>query len=108
MYTELDHQLMSRALALAQRALYHATPNPRVGCVIARDGRVLGEGWTQPPGSNHAEVEALLDDPNLATIVLAATDEGQALRANNPFAGLFDRAERNAILAAATDEQASA
>ncbi|MFZ5538112.1 MAG: bifunctional diaminohydroxyphosphoribosylaminopyrimidine deaminase/5-amino-6-(5-phosphoribosylamino)uracil reductase RibD [Pseudomonadota bacterium] len=61
MYTELDHQLMSRALALAQRALYHATPNPRVGCVIARDGRVLGEGWTQPPGSNHAEVEALLD-----------------------------------------------
>jgi diaminohydroxyphosphoribosylaminopyrimidine deaminase/5-amino-6-(5-phosphoribosylamino)uracil reductase len=61
MYTEVDHQLMSRALALAQRALYHATPNPRVGCVIARDGRVLGEGWTQPPGSNHAEVEALLD-----------------------------------------------
>src|SRR5690606_23019726 len=37
------------------------TPNPRVGCVIARDGRVIGEGWTQRPGSNHAEIEALLD-----------------------------------------------
>jgi len=52
---------MSRALGLARRAMLHATPNPRVGCVIARDGRVLGEGYTQPPGSNHAEIEALLD-----------------------------------------------
>ncbi len=61
MYTDLDHRCMTRALELAARALYHATPNPRVGCVIARDGRILGEGSTQPPGSNHAEVEALLD-----------------------------------------------
>lgn len=38
-----------------------ATPNPRVGCVIVREGRVLGEGSTQPPGSNHAEIEALQD-----------------------------------------------
>lgn len=52
---------MSRALELAAAALYHATPNPRVGCVIARDGRILGEGFTQRPGSNHAEIEALLD-----------------------------------------------
>jgi diaminohydroxyphosphoribosylaminopyrimidine deaminase/5-amino-6-(5-phosphoribosylamino)uracil reductase len=61
MYSELDHQLMSEALAMGRRALLHATPNPRVGCVIARDGRVIGAGFTQPPGSNHAEVEALLD-----------------------------------------------
>ena len=52
---------MRRALALAQRAINHATPNPRVGCVIARDGRILGEGFTQRPGFNHAEIEALLD-----------------------------------------------
>ena len=52
---------MLRALALAQRSAFHATPNPRVGCVIVRDARVLGEGFTQPPGSNHAEVEAMLD-----------------------------------------------
>lgn len=61
MYTESDHTFMLRALELAQRAAFHATPNPRVGCVIVRDGRILGEGFTQPPGSNHAEIEALLD-----------------------------------------------
>jgi diaminohydroxyphosphoribosylaminopyrimidine deaminase / 5-amino-6-(5-phosphoribosylamino)uracil reductase len=61
MYSESDHAFMTRALQLAERAAYHATPNPRVGCVIVRDGRILGEGSTQPPGSNHAEIEALLD-----------------------------------------------
>ena len=61
MYSESDHTFMLRALELAQRAAFHATPNPRVGCVIVRDGRILGEGFTQPPGSNHAEIEALLD-----------------------------------------------
>jgi diaminohydroxyphosphoribosylaminopyrimidine deaminase/5-amino-6-(5-phosphoribosylamino)uracil reductase len=60
-YSALDHTLMSRALELGAGAMNHATPNPRVGCVIARDGRILGEGFTQPPGSNHAEIEALLD-----------------------------------------------
>lgn len=45
--------------------------------------------------------ELLAADPTvLAATLLAATDEGQALRANNPFAGIFSRAERNAILAA--------
>jgi diaminohydroxyphosphoribosylaminopyrimidine deaminase/5-amino-6-(5-phosphoribosylamino)uracil reductase len=60
-YSALDHDMMRRALELAARAMNHATPNPRVGCVIARDGRILGEGFTQPPGFNHAEIEALLD-----------------------------------------------
>jgi diaminohydroxyphosphoribosylaminopyrimidine deaminase/5-amino-6-(5-phosphoribosylamino)uracil reductase len=61
MYSESDYEFMLRALKLAHQSMNHATPNPRVGCVIVRDGRVLGEGFTQPPGSNHAEVEALLD-----------------------------------------------
>jgi diaminohydroxyphosphoribosylaminopyrimidine deaminase/5-amino-6-(5-phosphoribosylamino)uracil reductase len=61
MYSELDHRFMSRALDLARNAMFQASPNPRVGCVIVRDGHILGEGWTQAPGSNHAEVEALLD-----------------------------------------------
>lgn len=61
MYTEADHRYMQQALRLGTRALLHATPNPRVGCVIVRDGIVLGEGWTQRPGGNHAEVEALQD-----------------------------------------------
>jgi pyrimidine deaminase RibD-like protein len=56
---ESDHEFMSRAPALAERSLTDATPNPRVGCVIVRDGR--GGRLTQPPGSNHAEIEALLD-----------------------------------------------
>ena len=61
MYSEADREFMLRALALAQRSAYHAAPNPRVGCVIVREARVLGEGFTQPPGSNHAEIEAMLD-----------------------------------------------
>lgn len=61
MYSESDYEFMLRALKLAQRAAFHAAPNPCVGCVIVRDARVLGEGFTQPPGSNHAEVEAILD-----------------------------------------------
>ncbi|HQR21248.1 MAG TPA: bifunctional diaminohydroxyphosphoribosylaminopyrimidine deaminase/5-amino-6-(5-phosphoribosylamino)uracil reductase RibD [Burkholderiaceae bacterium] len=61
MYGEADREFMARALVLAMRSMNDAAPNPRVGCVIVRDGRVLGEGWTQAPGSNHAEIEALLD-----------------------------------------------
>ncbi|MGV8294138.1 bifunctional diaminohydroxyphosphoribosylaminopyrimidine deaminase/5-amino-6-(5-phosphoribosylamino)uracil reductase RibD, partial [Pseudomonas aeruginosa] len=45
-----DLSWMRRALALAQTVMYSTAPNPRVGCVIVRDGRVLGEGATQPPG----------------------------------------------------------
>ncbi len=61
MYSDADHGFMLRALTLAHRSAFHAAPNPKVGCVIVRDSRVIGEGFTQPPGSNHAEVEAILD-----------------------------------------------
>ncbi|MFM2029389.1 MAG: hypothetical protein RL517_580, partial [Pseudomonadota bacterium] len=59
MYTAVDHQFMSQALAEAQKALYLSNPNPRVGCVIVKDGQVIGRGYTQRVGGNHAEVEAL-------------------------------------------------
>lgn len=52
---------MARALALAERGLFTTTPNPRVGCVIVRDGRVLGEGFHERAGLAHAEVAALTD-----------------------------------------------
>ena len=50
---------MRDALRLAHKALYAATPNPRVGCAIVRDNRLIGEGWTQPYGGPHAEQHAL-------------------------------------------------
>lgn len=50
---------MDHALALARRGLGNTWPNPAVGCVLVRDGRVVGRGWTQPGGRPHAEVRAL-------------------------------------------------
>lgn len=54
-----DTSHMRAALALAQRGLGQTYPNPSVGCVIVRDGRVVGRGFTQPGGRPHAEVVAL-------------------------------------------------
>jgi len=59
MFTADDHRYMARALELARRGLYTAAPNPRVGCVIVRDGAVAGEGWHERAGAAHAEVTAL-------------------------------------------------
>ncbi|MDD9886222.1 MAG: bifunctional diaminohydroxyphosphoribosylaminopyrimidine deaminase/5-amino-6-(5-phosphoribosylamino)uracil reductase RibD [Gammaproteobacteria bacterium] len=54
-----DAYFMCKALALARRGLYTAHPNPRVGCVIARDGRVVGAGFHRETGGDHAEIAAL-------------------------------------------------
>lgn len=54
-----DRRWMSVALSLARRGLGQVWPNPAVGCVIVKDGRVLGRGWTQPGGRPHAEAMAL-------------------------------------------------
>ena len=50
---------MARALQLAARGLYTTMPNPRVGCVIVKDGHIVGEGWHQRAGTPHAEIHAL-------------------------------------------------
>jgi len=61
LFTDRDRALMRRALALAERGLFTTTPNPRVGCVIARDGEVIGEGFHERAGGAHAEIAALAD-----------------------------------------------
>jgi diaminohydroxyphosphoribosylaminopyrimidine deaminase/5-amino-6-(5-phosphoribosylamino)uracil reductase len=57
--TVRDEDAMARALALAAGARRLTAPNPWVGCVIVADGEVVGEGATQPPGGDHAEIAAL-------------------------------------------------
>ena len=59
MITAADHHHMARALQLAARGLHTTDPNPRVGCVLVRDGQVVGEGWHQRAGDGHAEYIAL-------------------------------------------------
>src|SRR5581483_3735414 len=54
-----DERFMRLALAEAEKATERVSPNPLVGCVIVKAGRVVGRGFTQPPGGHHAEIEAL-------------------------------------------------
>lgn len=61
-----DIEWMTRALRLAARGLYTTTPNPRVGCVIVRQGQVVGEGAHLKAGEPHAEVHALQAAGDLA------------------------------------------
>jgi diaminohydroxyphosphoribosylaminopyrimidine deaminase/5-amino-6-(5-phosphoribosylamino)uracil reductase len=58
-FSAADGEFMARALRLAERGLYTTDPNPRVGCVLVRDGQVVGEGWHRRAGEPHAERVAL-------------------------------------------------
>ena len=58
-FSAVDHGMMARALQLAERGLWTTTPNPRVGCVLVRDGEIVGEGWHEKAGEPHAEIHAL-------------------------------------------------
>lgn len=59
MFSAADHEYMTRALRLAEQGMYTTMPNPRVGCVIAKDGNIIGEGFHLRAGEPHAEVHAL-------------------------------------------------
>ena len=61
MIGEVDRLFLRRAVELAERGLNSTTPNPRVGCVIVRDGRVIGRGWHVRSGEPHAEANAIAD-----------------------------------------------
>ncbi len=59
-FSAFDHAMMRRALTLAEKGLYTATPNPRVGCVLTQGERIVGEGWHEKAGAPHAEANALV------------------------------------------------
>lgn len=58
-FSAADHAAMARALQLAAQGLNTTSPNPRVGCVLVRDGAVTSEGWHRRAGEPHAEIHAL-------------------------------------------------
>lgn len=60
-FSPADHELMAQALRLARLGRYSTDPNPRVGCVLVRDGRVVGQGWHRRAGEPHAERIALAE-----------------------------------------------
>ena len=73
MFSDFDHAMMQRALALAEKGLFTTTPNPRVGCVLVHGDTVIGEGYTQPAGQDHAEIQAIKDAQSRGQDVRGAT-----------------------------------
>lgn len=65
--SDADAHFMARALQLARRGMYTTDPNPRVGCVIVKDGKIVGEGWHERAGQPHAEINALQQAGKLNT-----------------------------------------
>ncbi|WP_370543349.1 bifunctional diaminohydroxyphosphoribosylaminopyrimidine deaminase/5-amino-6-(5-phosphoribosylamino)uracil reductase RibD [Geobacter sp. OR-1] len=63
---DIHHRFMRQALVLARKGVGKTSPNPAVGCVIVRDGQVVGKGWHRRAGTPHAEVHALQDAGELA------------------------------------------
>ena len=63
---EQKQEYMRQALALAQRGAGHVNPNPMVGCVIVKDGKIIGEGWHEHIGGLHAERNAFAHSPRTA------------------------------------------
>ena len=60
-WTQQDTVYMAEAIQLAWKGLYTTEPNPRVGCVLVKDGEIIGRGWHQKAGEGHAEVNAIKD-----------------------------------------------
>lgn len=65
-FSQLDYQMMSRAINLAKKGRFTTAPNPNVGCVIVKDNKIVGEGYHQKAGEPHAEVHALRQAKELA------------------------------------------
>lgn len=59
LFSHYDHQFMAQAIRLAEHGIYTTSPNPRVGCVLVNNGKVVGEGFHVKAGEGHAEVNAI-------------------------------------------------
>lgn len=105
MWSPEDSRFMLRALELARRGQGYVEPNPMVGCVIVRDGQIVGEGWHQRFGGPHAEVEALTAaGPQAAEATLYATLEPCCHYGKTPpCTGAIIAAEIKRVVAAMSD-----
>jgi len=74
-FSASDSAHMAQALKLAAHGRYTAHPNPMVGCVLVRDGKVIGEGWHERAGDPHAEINALRDASNAKQAIAYVTLE---------------------------------
>ena len=83
-FTEDDRTLMKRALILARRGYGGTSPNPMVGAVVVRDGKVLGEGYHRRAGEAHAEINALRKAGEAAGATLYITLEPCSTRGRTP------------------------
>jgi diaminohydroxyphosphoribosylaminopyrimidine deaminase/5-amino-6-(5-phosphoribosylamino)uracil reductase len=104
-YTPEDHAFMARAIALTERGRDTATPNPAVGCVIVKGGRVIGEGWHEKAGGPHAEIRALesaSESPEGATVYVSLEPCGHEGR-TPPCADALIRARVARVVAAVED-----
>lgn len=104
-YTPEDHAFMARAIALTERGRDTATPNPAVGCVIVKGGRVIGEGWHEKAGGPHAEIRALesaSESPEGATVYVSLEPCGHEGR-TPPCADALIRAKVARVVAAVED-----
>ena len=107
-FTSLDQAMMRRALSLAERGLFTTTPNPRVGCVVARDGKIIGEGWHEKAGGPHAEVRALENISAAGATVYVTLEPCNHHGRTPPCVDALLRAKVSRVIAAMRDPSADA
>ena len=107
-FNALDQAMMRRALSLAERGLFTTTPNPRVGCVIARDGKIVGEGWHEKAGGPHAEVRALEGIDAVGATVYVTLEPCNHQGRTPPCVDALLKAKVSRVIAAMRDPSADA
>ena len=101
---DTDRQYMERALELAERGRGRTSPNPMVGCVIVRDGKIIGEGFHEKAGQPHAEVRALDAAGDIARSTVYVTLEPCCHQGRTPPCADILKEKRPARLVAAMED----